>query len=265
MTPEDVPQFVRVPSGEFSMGADDGNEDERPVHQVFLDAYYISAHPITNRQYAAFVRSTGHLAPAVRELPRIVKPADEGSFRELARPYAWAGGSPPEGREEHPVTLVSYQDAAAYCAWLSHEMGQIVRLPTEAEWERAARGGLERQRYPWGDDFDPSRASFLPDPALKHQHGTTPVGSYPPNALGLFDMSGNVWEWVGDWYSAHSYRDPERRNPQGPPSGSLRIVRGGSWVTTDVAQLRCAHRHHVPADTYTYSIGFRVVYSESHD
>jgi sulfatase modifying factor 1 len=244
------------------MGADDGDDDERPVHPVFLDPYYISVHPITSRHYAAFLRSTGHHPPVVRELPRIVKPADEGWFRELATPYEWADANPPNGREEHPVALVGYQDAMAYCTWLSHEIGQRVRLPTEAEWERAARGGLERRRYPWGDDIDPSRANYLQDPALKHQHGTTPVGSFPANGLGLFDMCGNVWEWVADWYGAHSYRDSERRNPQGPPPGSLRIVRGGAWVTSDEAQLRCAHRQRVPADTYTYSIGFRVVYSE---
>lgn len=245
------------------MGADDGEEDERPPHPVFLDAYYISAHAVTNEDYAVFVRETGYPPPSVRELPRVVTPPLEALFRELAAPYAWRNLSPPRDRGRHPVALVGYHDALAYCAWLSRTIGQSVRLPTEAEWERAARGGAESRRYPWGDDIDPSRANFLPDPALKKHHGTRPVGSYPPNAFELFDMSGNVWEWVSDWYRADAYKDPEGRNPQGPRVGALRIVRGGSWVTHDVSQLRCAHRHQVPADTYTYSIGFRVVYPEA--
>jgi formylglycine-generating enzyme required for sulfatase activity len=244
------------------MGADDGEEDERPIHRVFVDAYYISAHPITNRHYAAFVTATGYHAPSVRELPRLVTPSHEAAFLELATPYIWRNGTPPPERDSHPVALVRYQDAVAYCTWLSRHIGQLVRLPTEAEWERAARGGLELRRYPWGDDIDASRANFLADAALKTRHGTTPVGSYPPNGLELFDMSGNVWEWVADWYGADTYRDAESQNPQGPAAGVFRIVRGGSWVTHDVSQLRCAHRHRVPTDTYTYSIGFRVVYSE---
>jgi sulfatase modifying factor 1 len=262
--PDEVPLFVRVPPGVFTMGAEEGEEDERPAHRVFLDAYYISAHPITNLHYAAFVRATSYAAPAIRELPRLVTPSHEAAFRELAAPYAWRNGTPPPERGTHPVALVGYQDAVAYCGWLSRTLGHLVRLPTEAEWERAARGGLEARRYPWGDDIDPSRANFLPDAAQKKRHGTTPVGSYPPNAFELFDMSGNVWEWVADWYGADTYRDADDHNPLGPPAGSLRIVRGGSWVTHDVSQLRCAHRHQVPTDTYAYSIGFRVVYSESH-
>lgn len=262
MPDEVVPQFVRVPPGEFSMGADDGEEDERPAHRVFLDAYYISIHAVTNEQYAAFVEAMDHPVPAVRELPRFVTPAIEPTFRELAAPYAWRDGAPPRERHQHPVALVSFNDANAYCAWLSQRIGRPVRLPTEAEWERAARGGLEMKRYPWGDDIDPSRANFLPDPALKRHRGTRPVGCYPPNAFDLYDMSGNVWEWVSDWYRADGYRDGGLRNPLGPPAGALRLLRGGSWVTHDVSQLRCAHRHKVPPDTYAYSIGFRVVYSD---
>jgi formylglycine-generating enzyme required for sulfatase activity len=262
MADEAVPQFVRVPPGEFIMGSDDGEEDERPAHRVHLDAYYISAYATTNDQYAEFVKETGHPSPAVRELPRFVTPPMEATFRELAGPYAWRGGTPPRERGQHPVALVSYNDAGAYCTWLSRRMGRPVRLPTEAEWERAARGGLESRRYPGGDDIDPTRANFLPDPALKKHRGTRPVGCYPGNGLALFDMSGNVWEWVSDWYRPDAYRDGDLRNPIGPSAGALRIVRGGSWVTHDVSQLRCAHRHKVPPDTYAYSIGFRVVYSE---
>jgi formylglycine-generating enzyme required for sulfatase activity len=245
------------------MGDADGDADERPAHEVELNAYQIGLYPITQDQYAEFVRATGHHAPALRDLPLIVTRETEDAFRDLAAPYLWRGSEPPRGLGHHPVTLVTIQDAMAYCEWLSGYLGHAIRLPTEAEWECAARAGLAGRRYPWGDDIDPSRANFLPDPALKTHRGTEPVGRYEPNAYGLFDMIGNVWEWVADWYAADAYRGPIRKSPTGPPSGSLRIVRGGSWVTSDVAQLTCAHRHKVPGDTYAYSIGFRVVYSDA--
>ncbi len=262
MLEELVPRFTRVPAGEFAMGAEDGDEDERPSHVVHVDAFHISVHAITHEQYAEFVRATGHRSPAIRELPRVVTSAQASSFREIAASYVWRGSDPPPDRARHPVTLVAFSDATAYCHWLTTQTRRGVRLPTEAEWERAARGTLEANRYPWGDDIDPSRANFLPDLALKKHRGTRPVGSYLPNGLELYDMSGNVWEWVADWYQADAYRRPMRRNPRGPSEGALRLVRGGSWVTHDVSQLRCAHRHQVPPDTYTYSLGFRVAYSD---
>ncbi len=261
MHEELVPRFAHVPAGEFVMGANDGDEDERPAHRVHVDAFNLSIHAITQDQYAEFVNAVGHAVPTVRELPLIVTPEHEPTFRELAAPYIWRGGDPPRDRAHHPVTLVGFTDAMAYCAWLSTRVGHAVRLPTEAEWERAARGDVEGRRYPWGDDIDPSRANFLPDPGLKRHRGTRPVGSYDPNPLGLYEMSGNVWEWVGDWYCADAYRNGHMSNPSGPSGGTLRLVRGGSWVTHDVLQLRCAHRHKVPVDTYAYSIGFRVAYS----
>jgi formylglycine-generating enzyme len=262
MKEEPVPRFVRVPPGEFSMGSDEGADDERPCHRVHVDAFYAAIHPVTVEQYAEFTRETGHAAPGLRDLPLVVTAAQEVAFRELAAPYVWRAGEPPRDRARHPVTMVSHGDATAYCRWLSGRIGRLVRLPTEAEWERAARGALEKSRYPWGNDVDASLANFLPDPALKRHRGTRPVGCYPPNTLQLYDMAGNVWQWVADWYRADAYREEDRRNPRGPGSGSLRIVRGGSWVTHDVDQLRCAHRHKVPPDTYAYSIGFRVVYSD---
>ena len=262
MTDELVPRFIRVPAGEFDMGSEDGDEDERPVHRVSVDGFYLSVHEITNAQYAEFVRATSHAVPTVRELPRVVTAADEMSFRDRASAYVWQHGTFPPNKPDHPVTLVAFGDAVAYSAWLSTRVGLAVRLPTEAEWERAARGGREGRQYPWGDDIDSSRANFLADPGLKKHAGTRSVGSYSPNDFGLYDMSGNVWEWVSDWYRADAYHDGILRNPRGSTEAALRLLRGGSWVTHDVAQLRCAHRHKVPSDTYAYSIGFRVAYSE---
>ncbi|HEX8027672.1 MAG TPA: formylglycine-generating enzyme family protein [Vicinamibacterales bacterium] len=264
MREELIPRFVRIPAREFAMGSDDGADDERPAHRVQVDSFYASIHLVTVEQYAEFTREIGYAAPAIRDLPMLVTPTDESSFRELAMPHEWHAGHPPHDRARHPVTLVTHADATAYCRWLSGRIGRLVRLPTEAEWERAARGDRDDVRYPWGDDVDASRANFLIDPALKREGGTRPVGCYPPNELQLYDMAGNVWEWVADWYHADAYRqrNGDQRNPRGPVNGAMRIVRGGSWVTHDVNQLRCAHRHKVPPDTYAYSIGFRVVYSD---
>lgn len=148
-----------------------------------------------------------------------------------------------------------------YCRWLSESSGRAFRLPTEAEWEKAARGGVEGHRYPWGNDIDESRCNFLVDPTMKSQRGTRPTGTFPPNPYGLCDVAGNVWEWVSDWYTGDYYSIAMPDNPAGPASGQMRIVRGGAWVTDDVTMLRCAYRHKVPPDTYAYSIGFRVAAS----
>ncbi len=252
-------QMVRIPAGEFLMGSEDGDEDERPLHPVFLDEFLIAATTVTNRDYARFVKATGYRPIAVRQLPALVGPDFRDQFKELASHYVWQHGQPPEESENHPVTLVQYDDAVEYCRWLGSITGRHVRLPTEAEWEKAARGNVDRRRYPWGDDIEPSCANFLPDPSLKPTRGTQPVGSYPANPYGLYDMAGNVWQWVSDWYDAEYYPTSPYRNPRGPDAGRYRCVRGGSWVNDDVSFLRCAHRHEVPPDTYAYSIGFRIV------
>ena len=241
------------------MGSADGEPDERPVHRVTISEFFIGRFPVTQDEYARFVRATGHPVPAIRGLPLIAQGGRDTTFRELGLPYVWHDGEPPPGHGGHPVVLVRYDDAQAYCAWLSDALGRRVRLPTEAEWEKAARGGVHGQRYPWGNQIDTTRANYLSDLAIKRQRGTRPTGTYPPNAYGLYDVCGNVWEWVSDWYAADSYGLAEERDPRGPDAGTMRIVRGGAWVNDDVAMLRTAYRHQVPADTYAYSIGFRIV------
>jgi formylglycine-generating enzyme len=259
MTEATPPNLACIPAGDFLMGAADAEEDERPVHRVFISEFLISRSPVTHSEYAGFVHATGYPPPAIRGLPLVALGGRDSAFRELATPYVWEDGNPPPGRTNHPVVLVRYDDALAYCRWVSDSLGRGVRLPTEAEWEKAARGGIEGQRYPSGDDIDPSACNFLDDPAAKSERGTRPTGSYPPNAYGLYDMSGNVWEWVTDWYHAGYYGLGETRDPRGPESGNMRIVRGGSWVNDDLSQLRSAYRHKVPPDTYAHSVGFRIV------
>jgi sulfatase modifying factor 1 len=240
------------------MGAADAEEDERPVHRVYVGEFFIGRFPVTNDDYAKFVTATGHPPPEVRGLPLISIGGREALFRDTAAPYVWESNQPPAGHGSHPVVLVRYHDALAYCDWMSATLGRLVRLPTEAEWEKAARGGDEGQRYSWGNEIDASRGNYLADPASRPQRGTRPTGTFPPNAYGLYDVCGNVWEWVSDWYGAEYYGQGDARDPRGPHSGNMRIVRGGSWVNDDVGMLRCAYRHKVPPDTYSYSIGFRI-------
>ena len=264
MHAELIPETVVIPAGDFLMGSDEGEADERPVHRAHVDDFAIGVQPVTNAEYARFVRETDHRVPAVYELPLVVTAGGgdrEDLFRRTSSPYAWRHAEPPRERLDHPVTLVRWEDAMKYCEWLTAITGRQFRLPTEAEWEKACRGGLRAQRYPWGERFDQKMANFLSDPAQKHQHGTTPCRAFPANGYGLFDAVGNVWEWVQDWYSADAYAEEARRNPPGPAAGRLRLVRGGAWLVADIRMLRCSHRQKVPPDTYSYAIGFRVASS----
>ena len=253
-----LPELVHIPAGPFLMGTDEGDAHQRPAHVVTLDEFLIGASPVTNQEYARFVRATARRSPGVWELPAIARFAPGDSFSELAAAYCWNGTEPPAGKADHPVVLVTYEDASEYCRWLKHETGSPFRLPTEAESEKAARGGHEGQRYPWGGGLDLAADAFLADPSLKARLGTHAAKSFPPNGYGVFDAAGNVWTWVADWYRADYYTVSDSLNPRGPASGSLRLLRGGAWTNTDERYLRCACRHAVPPDTYGYSIGFRV-------
>ena len=262
MPPDLLPELALIPSGEFLMGSDDADDDERPAHRVHVDDFLMAVHPVTHGQYARFVRETGHRAPAIYELPLVVTAGGrdrERTFRSAGQPYVWLETDAPGEMLEHPVTLVRWEDGVAYCDWLSSATGRAMRLPTEAEWEKAARGGLEGKCYPWGDRLDRDLANFLADPPHKTTRGTTQCRTYSPNGYGLFDMTGNVWEWVHDWYDPQYYQASPQRGPTGPRQGTLRIIRGGSWLVADVRMLSCSHRHKVPPDTYSYGIGFRIV------
>jgi len=208
-----------IPAGEFLMGDDQGTDEERPAHPVWVDAFYMDVHEVTNAQYRRFVEATGW-----REPVGFVK--IDGRLRRDFR--LWA--DPRFNQPQQPVVCVKWSDAVAYCEWVG------ARLPTEAEWERAARGGLVGKKYPWGDEEPTGRANV-------GGKGPVAVGSYPANGFGLHDMAGNVWEWCADWLDSGYYTRSPRRNPTGPPDGRHRLVRGGGWLQGPF-EVRCAARHH---------------------
>lgn len=301
------PGMVWIPGGTFAMG-DDGSfalPNERPVHQVTVDGFYMDVEAVTNARFAAFVEATGYVTVAertpkreeiMRQLPpgtpppatellvpgSIVFTPVEGDvdLRDVTRWWRWvpgAGwhhpngpGSDISGRERYPVVHVAWEDAVAYATWAGG------RLPTEAEWEFAARGGRERSPHPWGDEpHDPvhSQAHIYAGTFPAHPAEPAPVASYPANGYGLFDMSGNVWQWTQDWYRPETYaRDAGRgvvRNPTGPLEGldprrggeASRVIRGGSFLCSDVycRGYRVSARGTGAPDTGMSHIGFRVV------
>jgi formylglycine-generating enzyme required for sulfatase activity len=233
-------EMVFIPGGTFIMGSikDQGDEDESPQHEVFVNGYYIDVHEVTNREYKKFVDATGHRVPFVDA--------------EWAAPYNWTHGTYPEGRGDYPVVLVSWDDAKAYADYVGE------RLPTEAEWEKAARGGLVAKSYPWGEGVDETVANYHVSDTAKED--LRPVMSYPPNSFGLYDMAGNVWEWCSDWYDYTIYREKETQNLRGSEKGYYRVYRGGSWINP-ARFLRCAERGKNLPETRSYVIGFRCVKS----
>ncbi len=230
-----VPEVIPIPEGSFLMGSDTGGEDEKPVHEVHVDGFDVGRVLITNAQYRAFCDATQHEYPE--------DPEEWGNYFE---DYA-----------DHPVVNVSWEEAMAYCKWLSKVTGLKYRLPTEAEWEYAARGGLIGKPYPWGDDEPKGRACYL--------EGQTPfgvptmrVGSYPANGYGLYDMAGNVWQLCWDWYDVSYYRSGNNRNPTGAPDGIYKVARGGAWLY-GASSMRCAIRLKLAPDMKHETVGFRVV------
>ena len=259
--------MVLIPAGSFRMGSNDREalSNERPVHSVYVDAFYIDKYEVTNAQYAAFLNARGrHTVGSILWFDLI----DERALIERVggRYRAKAGYA------NHPVVEVSWYGAMAYAAWAGK------RLPTEAEWEKAARGGLVGQKYPWGNaapngaqcnfadkNTDVSWSDKSADDGYQF---TAPVGSYPPNTYGLYDMAGNVWEWCLDGYDANFYRNPVHRNPiAGPESMSdvinnytnvefSRVLRGGSWFNSAHSVRVAGRNRSIPRNTFTNS-GFR--------
>ena len=272
---QDGAEMALIPSGEFLMGSD-GEADERPVRRVYLDAYLIDRYEVTNEQYTRFMEAC----------PEWASHGERGRACKPLYLKHWQGGECPAGHAQHPVHQVPWEAARAYAQWAQ------AYLPTEAQWEKAARGGLESKQFPWGDQTDPNLANwgFPQWPHLRPGNpftlesatgarfedlGVRPVGSFPPNGYGLYDMAGNVWEWCADWYHLRYYETAPTRNPAGPSCAIVfpfldfgfqicsRALRGGSCYRRPEL-CRCANRsydHLVEqvADKTDYYYGFRCV------
>jgi formylglycine-generating enzyme required for sulfatase activity len=226
---ECAPSIATIPGGWFLMGSESGQANERPLHRVWVDRFAIGKYPVTNREYAKFLGAMSYPAP-----PFWRDPVFSGS--------------------DQPVVGVSWNDAVAYCRWLCERYQQEFRLPTEAEWERAARGGREGAAYPWGDE-PPWKRSLKG--CNQETGGPLPVGVNGPNDFDLYDLSEGVHEWCSDWYDYNYYRYSPECNPRGAPSGKRRASRGGAWRHR-VQFSRCAARSSLPPHMQYADYGFRV-------
>jgi formylglycine-generating enzyme required for sulfatase activity len=293
-----------IPPGRFAMGSDyEPFNDARPIHPVDLDGFWIDQTPVTNAQFARFAQATGYVTVAERKPdprdfpgapPELLVPGSvvftppTGPV-PLDNPSAWwiyapgASWRHPEGptsqiddRQDHPVVQVCWDDAVAYAKWAGK------RLPTEAEWEYAARGGLTQKPYAWGDEFQPGgrimantwQGRFPTENKKEDGHvRTSPVGTFPPNGFGLSDMAGNVWQWCSDWYRPNYYGQSPKANPKGPPDSfdpmepgvPKRVQRGGSFLCCDqyCSRYMPGGRGKGAADTGSSHVGFRCVISPS--
>lgn len=276
-------RLVPIGGGGFTMGTDDQRgyraDGEGPPHRVELSGFAMGRFAVTNDAFAVFVAATGHLTTAERIGDSFVfgglLPDDFPPTRGVAAAPWWrlvegADWRHPEGphsdiatRGEHPVVHVSWLDAEAFCRWSG------AALPTEAQWERAARGGIDSAHYPWGDQREPDgvhrmnvfQGSFPGgNTGDDGWIGTCPVGSFPPNGLGVYEMTGNVWEWCADWFDAAYYTISSRRDPAGPDRGQSRVMRGGSYLCHDSYcwRYRVDARSANAPDSSAGNIGFRV-------
>jgi formylglycine-generating enzyme required for sulfatase activity len=226
------PELILVPEGWFWMGSESGSDNEQPIHRVWVDAFLLAARQTTNCEYEIFLNSTDH------------EPPPWWAKKQFDHP-------------QQPVVGVSWFDAVAYCEWLGEITGRRYRLPTEAEWERAARGGREGFPYPWGDGPEDLKAGTGACPyGSRWKNGPEPVGWGAPNGYGLYDMCTNVHEWCSDWYDAGYYEVAPERNPQGSETGTRRSSRGGSW-RHHVKVSRCAARSSIPPGLKYADYGFR--------
>ena len=276
--------FVRLPGGSFLMGtdADDGYpaDGEEPVHSVALAPFSIAIYTVTNKEFGKFVKATNYKTDAEKYgwsfvfaglLPDNFPPTRSVAQTPWWRQVYGADWAHPEGqqsslkgRADHPVVHVSWNDAINYCEWIG------ARLPTEAEWEFAARGGLTQNRYPWGNDREPGGRHNMnvwqgnfPSTNTKDDgfYGTAPADSFEPNGYGLYNTTGNVWEWCSDWFDPNYYNTSPKENPEGPKHGIRKVMRGGSFLCHDsyCFRYRVDARSSNEPDASTSNLGFRIV------
>ena len=278
--------MIKLPGGKFLMGTNDREgfpaDGEGPVREITLDPFYIDAATVTNLQFLEFIRATGYVTEAERYgwsfvFYGLLSEEDQQADFEVAAQTPWWCAIPgaywkaPEGknsnideRMDHPVVHVSWNDAIMYCQWRNK------RLPTEAEWEYAARGGLVQKRFPWGDDLLQDNKHHcniwqgrFPDyNSLDDGYlGTAPAKSFSPNNYGLYNVAGNVWEWSSDWFSTDFHINGPRHNPVGPEHGQAKVMRGGSFLChhSYCNRYRVAARSSNTIDSSTSNIGFRCV------
>ena len=234
--------MVLIPAGEFLMSSTDGEPYEKPIHKVYLDAYYIDKYEVTNEKFCQFLNEKGNQEEDefpwlnMRSNYCLIEYTTDGKYQ------------PKPDYENYPVVMVTWYGARAYTEWAGK------RLLTEAEWEKAAKGGLVEKKYPWADNsIDPSKANYG-----RNIGRTTPVGSYPPNNYGLYDMAGNVWEWCSDWYDENYYENSPSENPLGPSEGSLRVNRSGSWFHAGEYCTSASRYFNHPVYCHFF-VGFRLV------
>ena len=279
--------MVRLAGGDFLMGTESEAgfpaDGEGPVREVTIDPFYIDVHAVTNRRFMGFVEKSGYKTEAEKfgwsfvfhkQLPR---EKYDRLVDDMAAGHEWwckvrgADWQHPEGpdsnvseRMDYPVTHVSWKDAAAYCRWAGK------RLPTEAEWEYAARGGREQRLYPWGDELTPGGRHLCNvwqgrfpehDTAEDGYAGPSPVEAFPANDYEIFSITGNVWEWCSDWWDPQYHVLATRANPVGPPSGLSKVIRGGSYLCHEsyCNRYRVAARTSNTPDSTTINLGFRCV------
>jgi len=277
---------VYIPGGSFLMGTNYKNrflaDGEGPIHKVNVKPFYIDIHTVTNRQFQAFIKATGYVTEAEQfgwsfVFHKLVSTETLKNTQQRVEQTPWwlvvegANWYHPEGpdsslkdRMDHPVIHVSWNDAAAYCRWAGK------RLPTEAEWEFASRGGLEQKMYPWGDELTPNSNHYCniwqgtfpyENTAEDGYIATAPAKSFPVNGYGLYNVAGNVWEWCSDWFAANIHKRGGRDNPQGPETGVARVMRGGSYLChhSYCNRYRVAARTSNTPDSSTGNMGFRCV------
>jgi formylglycine-generating enzyme required for sulfatase activity len=225
------PEMVFVEGGTFIMGSDDGDEDEKPKHEVKINNFYMSKYEITVDEYRNFCSATG---------------------RNFGEEESWS-------KANHPAIYVSWNIATEYCKWLSSETNKKYRLPTEAEWEYAAAGGKKSKGYKYSGNENIDQVAWYQGSIP--EDGTQPVGSLDPNELGIYDMSGNVWEWCLDTYKSDYYSVSEKENPKGAKTGNWKIVRGGSWADK-ASYARITYRQSNLPGNAGFNDGFRIVREE---